>query len=72
MIASLLGLGVLAYVLVAAPTPFDASPYAVAVKLGIILLMLPIFWRLVLKAVPRGVAPDEIPERALPPGPGPG
>lgn len=67
MIASLLGLGVLAYLLVAVPTPLDASPYAVAVKLGIILLMLPIFWRLVLKAIPRGVAPDKIPERALPP-----
>ncbi|MEQ1818521.1 MAG: hypothetical protein ABL871_07910 [Terricaulis sp.] len=67
MIASLLGLGVLAYLLVAVPTPFDSSPYAVAVKLGIILLMLPIFWRLVLKAIPRGVPPDKIPERALPP-----
>jgi hypothetical protein len=28
--------------------------------------MLPVFWRWVLKAMPRGVAPDEIPERALP------
>ncbi|MBX3428219.1 MAG: hypothetical protein KF779_01410 [Hyphomonadaceae bacterium] len=72
MIASLLGLGLLAYVLVAVPTPLDAWPFAVAVKLGIILLMLPIFWRLVLKAIPRGVAPDEIPDRAFPPNSSPG
>jgi hypothetical protein len=31
--------------------------------------MLPIFWRWVLKSMPRGVAPDQIPDRAFPPGP---
>lgn len=69
LIASLFGLGVLAYILVAVPTPLDALPYAVAIKLGVILLMLPVFWRWVLKIIPRGVAPDAIPDRALPPQP---
>lgn len=67
LIAALLGLGLLAYLLVAVPTPLDAVPYAAVIKFGIILLMLPIFWRWVLKIIPRGVAPDQIPDRALPP-----
>lgn len=67
LIGSLIGLGVLSYILVAVPTPLDSLPYAGLIKFGIILLMLPIFWRWVLKIVPRGVAPDAIPERALPP-----
>jgi len=67
LIAALLGLSALAYVLVAVPTPLDALPYASLVKFGLILLMLPVFWRWVIGAVPRGVAPDAIPERALPP-----
>jgi hypothetical protein len=29
--------------------------------------MLPVFWRFIFAAMPRGVALDEIPERALPP-----
>jgi hypothetical protein len=68
LLASLIGLGALAFVLAAVPTPIDAlpSPYGAAVKLVIILLMLPIFWR-VLRAMPRGVALDAIPPRALPP-----
>lgn len=72
LLGSLLGLGVLSYILVAVPTPLDALPYAIGVKLGIILLMLPIFWRWVVKIVPRGVAPDEIPDRVLPPQRDPG
>jgi hypothetical protein len=67
IIGALISLGGLAYLLVAVPTPLDALPYAAVIKLGIILLMLPIFWRAVLKAIPRGVAPDQIPDRALPP-----
>ena len=67
LIGALLGLGILSYILVAVPTPLDALPYAALIKFGIILLMLPFFWRAVLKIVPRGVAPDAIPERALPP-----
>jgi len=67
LIGALIALSVLAYVLVAVPTPLDSLPYAGLIKFGIILLMLPIFWRWVLKIVPRGVSPDQIPERALPP-----
>jgi hypothetical protein len=67
LIGALLGLAILSYILVAVPTPLDALPYAALVKFGIILLMLPFFWRAVLKIVPRGVSPDAIPERALPP-----
>lgn len=67
LIAALIFLCVLAYFLVAVRTPLDAMPYANLVKFGIILLMLPIFWRSVLKIVPRGVAPDQIPDRAFPP-----
>jgi hypothetical protein len=69
LIGALIGLGVLAYVLVAVRTPLDALPYANLVKFGIILLMLPVFWRWVLRSMPRGVAPDQIPDRAFPPGP---
>jgi len=66
-LVALLGLGALAYVLAAVRTPLDTLPFASLVKLGIILLMLPIFWRWVIGAVPKGVALDAIPERALPP-----
>jgi len=72
LIGALLALGALAYVLVAVPTPLDALPYSAPIKFGIILLMLPLFWRAVLKVVPRGVAPDQIPDRALPPQRDPG
>jgi hypothetical protein len=72
LIGALLGLSLLAYILVAVRTPLDALPYANLIKFGIILLMLPIFWRSVLKIVPRGVAPDEIPDRAFPSNSNPG
>lgn len=67
LIAALIFLCLLAYFLVAVRTPLDATPYANLIKFAIILLMLPIFWRSVLKIVPRGVAPDQIPDRAFPP-----
>jgi hypothetical protein len=70
MLAALLALCVLAYVLIAVRTPLDSLPYAGAVKLVLILAMLPVFWRWVARAMPRGVALDAIPERALPPPPG--
>ncbi len=38
LVAALLGLGLLAYILVAVRTPLDALPYANLVKFGIILL----------------------------------
>ena len=69
LLGALLGLGALAFMLAAVQTPIDAlpSPYDALVKLAIILLMLPIFWRWVLGAMPRGVPIDAIPPRALPP-----
>jgi hypothetical protein len=67
LLVALLVLGALAFVLVAVPTPLDALPYVGIIKLVVILLMLPVFWRWVIKAMPRGVPPDDIPERALPP-----
>jgi len=67
LLTTLLVLGALAFALVALPTPIDGLPYANLIKFGIILLMLPIFWR-VLGAMPKGVPLDAIPKRALPPG----
>jgi hypothetical protein len=66
LLAALVALGGLALALVAAPTPLDTLPYPGLIKLTIILLMLPIFWRWVIGAMPRGVPLDEVPERALP------
>lgn len=67
MLASLLVLGALAYALIALPTPFDALPSAGLVKLALILLMLPVFWVLVWRALPRGTRLDAIPPHVLPP-----
>lgn len=67
MLGSLIALCVLAYVLIAVRTPLDALPFANGIKLVLVLAMLPVFWRLVVRALPRGVALDAIPERALPP-----
>lgn len=67
LLVGLLGLGGLAIALTIFPTPLDSAPYATPLKLAIVLLMLPIFWRWVLGAMPRGVALDAIPLRALPP-----
>lgn len=69
LLTALLGLGALAFVLVAVPTPLDALPFSAIVKFAIVILMLPVFWRWVIRAVPRGVALDAVPERALPPTP---
>ena len=67
LLAALVVLCAVAYVLIAVPTPIDDLPYAMLIKLALVLLMLPAFWRWVLGAMPRGVALTEIPERALPP-----
>jgi hypothetical protein len=69
LLAALIGLGGLAFMLAVVRTPIDAlpSPYGSLAKLAIILLMLPIFWRWVLGALPRGVEINAIPPRALPP-----
>jgi hypothetical protein len=70
LLVALLVLCVAAYILIAVPTPIDDLPYAMLIKLGLVLLMLPVFWRWVLGAMPRGVPLTDIPERALPPGAG--
>ncbi len=69
LLAALVGFGALAVALTLVRSPLDDLPYATLIKLGIILLMLPIFWRWVVGAMPRGVALDNIPDRALPPAP---
>jgi hypothetical protein len=68
LITSLIALSALAFVLIAVRTPIDALPYANLFKFALIVIMLPVFWRWVLKAMPRGVPLDSIPDRALPPG----
>lgn len=68
-LAALVALLAAAVALIAIPTTFDRLPYAGLVKLLLILLMLPLFWRGVAGALPRGAALDAIPERALPPDP---
>ena len=67
LLASLIGLAVLAIVLTTVRTPLDALPFANLVKFAIILLMLPVFWRWVLRAMPRGVQLNAVPDEALPP-----
>jgi hypothetical protein len=71
LLGALIGLGALAFMLVAVQTPLDdlPAPYGSAAKLLIILLMLPVFWRWVIGAMPRGVETSAVPERALPPQP---
>lgn len=67
LFAALVGFGAIAVALTVFPTPLDSLPYATPLKLAIILLMLPIFWRWVIGAMPRGAPLDAIPSRALPP-----
>ncbi|HVK80194.1 MAG TPA: hypothetical protein VM915_06230 [Verrucomicrobiae bacterium] len=67
LLSALMGLCVLAFALVTVRTPLDALPFANLVKFGLILLMLPVFWGWVIRAMPRGVPLDAVPERALPP-----
>lgn len=69
LLTALVALCALAFVLVAVRTPLDALPYAALIKFAIVALMLPVFWRWVIRAMPRGVPLDAIPERALPPAP---
>lgn len=66
LLVSLIALCAAAYVLIAVRTPIDDLPYAMLIKFGLVLLMIPAIWR-VLGAMPRGVAITDIPERALPP-----
>jgi hypothetical protein len=68
LLGALIGLGALAFALIAVKTPLDALPASGLIKLALIFLMLPVFAR-VLGAAPRGVALDAVPARALPPEP---
>ena len=70
MLVALLAVAALALAVMLIPTPLDATPFAAPVKLGAILLLLPVFWFGVLRSMPRGAPLDAIPERALPPEPG--
>jgi hypothetical protein len=69
MLASLLGMGVLAFALIAVPTPLDGMPFALPVKLGLILLLLPAFWLGLFRIMPRGVPLDQVPDHVLPDAP---
>ena len=66
LLAALLGFCVIAFGLIAFPTVLDTLPYALLIKLGIVLAMLPLFAWWIIRATPHGVALDNIPERALP------
>lgn len=68
LLGGLLALCALAYALVVVRTPLDTLSYAPLLKLGVIVALVFVFWRWVVGAVPRGVALDQIPERALPAG----
>jgi hypothetical protein len=67
LLGALVGVSALAIALIALPTPLDALAFAVWAKLILILVLLPVFLYWVLKAMPRGVPLDAVPERALPP-----
>lgn len=69
MLTALLAIAALAFALLLIRTPLDATPFAAPVKLGLILLLLPVFWLGVLRSLPRGAPLDCVPERALPPEP---
>lgn len=67
MLVSLLAIAALACALLLIPTPLDATAFAAPVKLGLIVLLLPVFWLGVLRSLPRGMPLDSVPDRALPP-----
>lgn len=66
MLAGIIAMGALALALAALPTPW-LGEWAPLAKFGAVLLLLPIFWLGILRAIPRGVPLDAIPPRALPP-----
>ncbi|MBS0386193.1 MAG: hypothetical protein JSS00_12680 [Proteobacteria bacterium] len=67
MLLALLAIAALALALLVTPTPLDATPFAMPVKLALVLSLLPLFWIGVLRSLPRGAPLDAVPERALPP-----
>jgi hypothetical protein len=72
LLLALVGLGGLAFTLIAVRTPLDQFAFAPLIKFAVVVLMLPFFWRWVIKAMPHGVPMDAIPDRALPPEAGAG
>ena len=66
LLVGLMVAGAAAYALIATPTPLDGLPQSGLIKLLAILALPAIFWLVVLRALPRGVALDAIPERAFP------
>jgi hypothetical protein len=67
LLGALVGVSTLAIALIALPTPLDGLQFATWAKLVLILVLLPVFLYWVLRAMPRGVPLDSIPERSLPP-----
>ncbi|MBY0563123.1 MAG: PH domain-containing protein [Hyphomonadaceae bacterium] len=68
LLGALAILSALVYALALVPTPLDQWSYAPLLKLAVIAFLIIAFWRWVVGVVPRGVALDQIPERALPNG----
>jgi hypothetical protein len=68
LLGVLVAIATLAITLTLVRTPLDALAYATPIKLALVLLTVPILWQ-VIRAMPRGLALDAIPERALPPAP---
>jgi hypothetical protein len=67
LLAGLVSFCALAIALVA-PTPLDDWAYGGLLKLAVIAIMLPAFVFGILRALPRGVPLNEVPDRAFPPG----
>lgn len=66
LLAGLISFCALALALLA-PTPLDDWAYGGLVKLVVIAVMLPAFMFGILRALPRGVPLNEVPDRAFPP-----
>jgi hypothetical protein len=67
MLVALLAIAALGLALTVIPTPLDATPLGLPIKLGLVLSLLPLFWVGVLRSLPRGAPLDAVPDRALPP-----
>jgi hypothetical protein len=57
---------ILAILLIVIPTPLDFLSFSSFIKLGIIMVFLPVLYRWITKARPRGIKLDDIPPDALP------
>jgi hypothetical protein len=61
-----LSFGLLAFVLFTLPTPLDYLSGSSFIKLGIVIILVPVLFRWVVKARPRGIRLDALPKDALP------